>query len=160
MGSLQSAILGFGAFRVLQKAGIAGFETFTVSEIVIVQTTAVATATMPLAAGASLHLEPLPSCRARPAFWTGRCWLMTRMCAHHQSVSCQRNCSWKQKVATAGLVGIIPALSEMSPEQNPPDGPITLSTAQLLAWSAALAFFGVFLAVPLRSQTIIREKLR
>ncbi len=57
MGSLQSAILGFGAFRVLQKAGIAGFETFTVSEIVIVQTTAVATATMPLAAGASLHLE-------------------------------------------------------------------------------------------------------
>ena len=48
----------------------------------------------------------------------------------------------------------------MSPEQNPPDGPITLDTAQLLAWSAALAFFGVFLAVPLRSQTIIREKLR
>ena len=55
MGSLQSAILGFGAFRVLQKAGVAGFDTFTVSEIVIVQTTAVATATMPLAAGASLH---------------------------------------------------------------------------------------------------------
>ena len=53
MGSLQSAILGFGAFRVLQKAGVAGFETFTVSEIVIVQTTAVATATMPLAAGES-----------------------------------------------------------------------------------------------------------
>jgi uncharacterized oligopeptide transporter (OPT) family protein len=60
----------------------------------------------------------------------------------------------------AGLVGIIPALSEMSPEQNPPDGPITLDTLQLLLWSAALAFFGVFLAVPLRSQTIIREKLR
>ena len=64
------------------------------------------------------------------------------------------------RIACPGLVGIIPALSEMSPEQNPPDGPITLSTAQLLAWSAALAFFGVFLAVPLRSQTIIREKLR
>ena len=57
-------------------------------------------------------------------------------------------------------MGIIPALSEMSPDQNPPDGPITLSTGQLLLWSAALAFFGVFLAVPLRSQTIIREKLR
>ena len=54
MGSLQSAILGFGAFRVLQKARVAGFETFTVSEIVIVQTTAVATATMPLAAGMAL----------------------------------------------------------------------------------------------------------
>ena len=57
-------------------------------------------------------------------------------------------------------MGIIPALSEMSPEQNPPHGPIVLDTLQLLLWSAALAFFGVFLAVPLRSQTIIREKLR
>lgn len=32
--------------------------------------------------------------------------------------------------------------------------------AQLLAWCSALAFFGVFVAVPLRHQTIIREKLR
>jgi uncharacterized oligopeptide transporter (OPT) family protein len=31
---------------------------------------------------------------------------------------------------------------------------------QLLAWCSALAFFGVFVAVPLRHQTIIREKLR
>ena len=82
MGSLQSAILGFGAFRVLQKAGIAGFETFTVSEIVIVQTTAVATATMPLAAGARLHLTPLPSRRVRPACSAGYCWMMLRMCTH------------------------------------------------------------------------------
>ena len=102
MGSLQSAILGFGSLRLLQRAG---FSSFTVTDIVIVQTTAVATATMPLA---------------------------------------------------AGLVGIIPALGLLSPEQNPPAGPIVLSTAQLLLWSGALAFFGVFLAVPLRTQTIIR----
>ena len=68
MGSLQSAILGFGAFRVLQKAGVAGFDSFTVSEIVIVQTTAVATATMPLAAGGSSRPTPsLPSCPAQEA---------------------------------------------------------------------------------------------
>lgn len=53
-------------------------------------------------------------------------------------------------------VGIVPALSLLSPAQNPPSGPILLSTTQLLAWSAALAFFGVFLAVPLRTQTIIK----
>lgn len=49
MGSLQSAILGFGIFRLLERScGITGF---TVQENVILQTTAVATATMPLAAG-------------------------------------------------------------------------------------------------------------
>jgi hypothetical protein len=69
MGSLQSAILGFGAFRVLQKAGIAGFETFSVSEIVIVQTTAVATATMPLAAGKAFASDSSVAsnhCKVRP----------------------------------------------------------------------------------------------
>lgn len=49
MGSLQSAILGYGIFKLLEKhAGLSGF---TMEENVIVQTTAVATATMPLAAG-------------------------------------------------------------------------------------------------------------
>jgi hypothetical protein len=56
----------------------------------------------------------------------------------------------------AGLVGIIPALGMMSPEQNPPDGPIVFSPGQLLLWSLGLAFFGVFIAVPLRTQTIIK----
>ena len=49
MGSLQSAILGYGAFRALQKWGLAS--GFSVEENVIIQTTSVATATMPLAAG-------------------------------------------------------------------------------------------------------------
>ncbi len=54
----------------------------------------------------------------------------------------------------------MPALGMLSPEENPPDGPLILSVPQLLAWSSALAFIGVFLAVPLRAQTILREKLR
>jgi uncharacterized oligopeptide transporter (OPT) family protein len=57
-------------------------------------------------------------------------------------------------------VGIIPAFSIMSPEDNPPDGALKFSPGQLLLWSTALAFFGVFMAVPLREQTIVREKLK
>ena len=49
MGSLQSAILGFGVFKVLQCFEC--MKGFTMEENVIVQTTSVATATMPLAAG-------------------------------------------------------------------------------------------------------------
>ena len=49
MGSLQSAILGFGIFKVLESK--CGWRSLSIGENVIVQTTAVATATMPLAAG-------------------------------------------------------------------------------------------------------------
>eukprot|EP00884_Botryococcus_braunii_P006444 jgi/Botrbrau1/15800/Bobra.4_1s0150.2 len=59
-----------------------------------------------------------------------------------------------------GLVGIVPALGMLSPKENPPSGALHLTVPQLMAWSLALAFIGVFLAVPLRTQTIVREKLR
>lgn len=36
---------------------------------------------------------------------------------------------------------------------------MTLSFGQLMLWSLSLAFIGVFCAVPLRTQTIIKEKL-
>ncbi|ANB15168.1 hypothetical protein AWJ20_2792 [Sugiyamaella lignohabitans] len=39
-------------------------------------------------------------------------------------------------------------------------GPIHLSMAQLIVWSAGLSFFGVFFAVLLRTQIIVKEKLR
>ncbi|WIA18515.1 hypothetical protein OEZ85_009965 [Tetradesmus obliquus] len=107
MGSLQSAILGYGLFQGLGTLGLLT-QHLTVAENVIVQTTAVATATMPLA---------------------------------------------------AGLVGIIPALGLLTAAEHPA-GPILLSPWQLLAWCSSLAFFGVFVAVPLRYQTIIREQLR
>ena len=44
----QSSILGFGVFQVLERYG---FRKLSVGENVILQTTSVATATMPLAAG-------------------------------------------------------------------------------------------------------------
>ena len=55
---------------------------------------------------------------------------------------------------------MIPAMGIMTVEQNPPDGPVILSYGQLVLWSLALAFLGVFCAVPLRTQTILKEKLK
>ncbi|EFP87775.1 uncharacterized protein PGTG_13561 [Puccinia graminis f. sp. tritici CRL 75-36-700-3] len=59
---------------------------------------------------------------------------------------------------TAGLIGIIPALAQLNLES---DGlaPITFSPVALITWCFAIAFFGVFLAIPLREQVIIKEKL-
>lgn len=49
MGSLQSSVLGYGIFYSLRSC--AAFQHFTPLENVVLQTTAVATATMPLAGG-------------------------------------------------------------------------------------------------------------
>ena len=103
MGSLQSTILGYGVFKLLRPYLK---DEFGPLENVVLQTVAVATATMPLA---------------------------------------------------GGFVGIIPALAMLTAEQG---GPITFSFGELCWWSAAIAFFGVFAAVPLRRQTILREKLK
>ena len=51
--AMQSAVLGFGVFRVLERYGITS--GLSVAENVILQTTSVATATMPLAAGDSTN---------------------------------------------------------------------------------------------------------
>lgn len=52
----------------------------------------------------------------------------------------------------AGFVGVIPALNKLTPEENPPDGSYHFSQLQLIVWSMTLAFFGVFVAIPLRTQ--------
>jgi uncharacterized oligopeptide transporter (OPT) family protein len=57
-------------------------------------------------------------------------------------------------------VGVIPALNKLTVEENPPDGPYQFSQLQLVVWSMTLAFFGVFVAIPLRAQVIEREQLR
>ncbi|ODQ50021.1 OPT superfamily oligopeptide transporter [Saitoella complicata NRRL Y-17804] len=57
----------------------------------------------------------------------------------------------------AGLVGIIPAMEKLLTAEE--GGPITFNVWQLMIWSAGVAFFGVFFAVPLRKQVIIKEKL-
>ena len=51
-----------------------------------------------------------------------------------------------------GFIGIIPALRLLDP-------PVELSFAEQLGWAAALTYFGIFFAVPLRRQTILVEKL-
>jgi OPT family oligopeptide transporter len=49
---------------------------------------------------------------------------------------------------------------ELMTKQDNPTGSVVLSGKQLILWSLGVAFFGVFFAVPLRRQTIIREKLK
>ncbi|CCA72935.1 related to Iron transport protein 1 [Serendipita indica DSM 11827] len=98
--SIQSALIG----RLL---GLLFERPFTPEENVVLQTTAVATGTMPLA---------------------------------------------------AGFVGIIPALGLLEVEKDG-SGPVSFTWGTAIAWSFGIAFFGVFLAVPLRKQTIIKEKL-
>ncbi|KAG0137977.1 OPT oligopeptide transporter protein-domain-containing protein [Tuber indicum] len=59
---------------------------------------------------------------------------------------------------SAGFVGVVPALEKLlKPEEG---GPLRIGTPQLMFWSIGVAFFGVFFAVPLRRQVIIREKLK
>lgn len=106
MMSLQSSLLGFAIFKPFQPMLKHKFGPI---ENVVLQTTAVATATMPLA---------------------------------------------------AGFVGVIPAMELMTPSDNPDGGAVVLSGRQLILWSLAVAFFGVFFAIPLRKETIIREKLK
>lgn len=58
----------------------------------------------------------------------------------------------------AGFVGVIPALENLlKPSEG---GPLHLSMPKLILWSLGVAFFGVFFAVPLRRQVIIKEKLK
>ena len=58
-----------------------------------------------------------------------------------------------------GFVGVIPAMELMTKSDNP-SGAVILDGRQLILWSLAIAFFGVFFAIPLRKETIIREKLK
>ncbi|KAJ2028974.1 OPT super [Coemansia sp. S610] len=105
MMSLQSSLVGFAVFKALEHVLDVPFGP---AENVVLQSTAVATATMPLA---------------------------------------------------GGFVGILPALKLL--EESESNGARTvLNFGQLCAWGLALTFFGVFFAIPLRRQTIIKEKLR
>ncbi|KAF9287557.1 hypothetical protein BGZ68_001654 [Mortierella alpina] len=104
MMSLQSSLLGFAIFKAAKPYLKV---PFTPAENIVLQSIAVATGTMPLA---------------------------------------------------AGFVGIIPALQMLTTEDNP-SGPIFLTATELILWCLAIAFFGVFIAVPLRRLVIIKEKL-
>lgn len=57
-----------------------------------------------------------------------------------------------------GFVGVMPALNYLLRKEE--GGPLILGTGKLVLWALGLCFFGVFFAVPLRRQVIIREKLK
>lgn len=57
-----------------------------------------------------------------------------------------------------GFVGVLPALNYLlKPEEG---GPLVLGTGKLIIWALGICLFGVFIAVPLRKEVIIREKLK
>lgn len=57
-----------------------------------------------------------------------------------------------------GFVGVMPALNYLlKPGEN---GPLVLSMWKLIIWAIGICFFGVVIAVPLRRQVLIREKLK
>ena len=60
--------------------------------------------------------------------------------------------------SAGGFVACIPAL-ELYYKNNPGTGSI-LSYGQLVIWAVSVAFLGVFFAVPLRKQMVVREKLK
>lgn len=57
-----------------------------------------------------------------------------------------------------GFVGVMPALNFLLTSKE--NGPLVLSTSQLMIWAIGLCFFGVVFAVPLRREVIIRERLK
>ncbi|KAK6202837.1 OPT oligopeptide transporter protein-domain-containing protein [Scheffersomyces amazonensis] len=59
-----------------------------------------------------------------------------------------------------GLIGIVPAIEKfLTPEESGLGRTLKFSLIDLMVWSLGLGLFGVFFAVPLRNQVIIKEKL-
>lgn len=59
-----------------------------------------------------------------------------------------------------GFVGVVPAIEKfLRPEESGTGKLVNFSMYELIVWSTALAFFGIFFAVPLRKQVIVHEKL-
>ncbi|KAG5367040.1 putative oligopeptide transporter [Yarrowia sp. B02] len=59
-----------------------------------------------------------------------------------------------------GLVGIVPAIEKLLTPEEDGGEPIFMHMGQLVLWSLSLSLFGVFFAVLLRRQVIVREQLK
>ena len=57
-----------------------------------------------------------------------------------------------------GFVGVMPALNFLLKSEE--NGPISPKLGQMIVWAIGICFFGVVLAVPLRKEVIIRERLK
>jgi uncharacterized oligopeptide transporter (OPT) family protein len=69
----------------------------------------------------------------------------------HEANICQTTASAAGAItSTAGLVAGIPALKLLGYDY---------STSALIIWAFSVAYFGVFFALPLRSQVVVKEKL-
>ena len=107
MGSLQSALVGYGILLLCEKySKDKESSKSTLYELNIIQTVSVSSATMPVA---------------------------------------------------AGLVSIIPALTMLDDVSS--FDAIKLTWIELILWTFSLAIFGTFMAVPLRKQMIINQRL-
>ena len=111
MGSLQSSVLGYALFHSLRRFPL--FQDFTPLENVVLQTTAVATGTMPLAGGT----------------WLAMMEQIVVPIALSPRYATQSLCP--------GFVGIIPALGMLGEDS------VQLSMGELLVWAFGVAFFGV-----------------
>lgn len=59
-----------------------------------------------------------------------------------------------------GFVGVVPAIEKfLRSDESGTGSLVKFSTIDLIIWSAGLGFFGIFFAVPLRKQVVIKEKL-
>ncbi|PVU97288.1 hypothetical protein BB561_000617 [Smittium simulii] len=106
MMSLQATLVGFAVFKTLEPI----LKTrFSVQENVLMQTTSVAAATMPLA---------------------------------------------------GGFVSILPAFSMLDESETNGHKLLNIQIYDLCLWGFGLSLFGVFFAILLRNQVIVREKLR
>lgn len=59
-----------------------------------------------------------------------------------------------------GMVGIVPAIEKLLTSEENDGQPIFMHIGQLILWSLSLSLFGVFFAVLLRRQVIVREQLK
>ena len=66
--------------------------------------------------------------------------------------------SSRQADSSKSVLTVVPALAQLNPLQDR-SLPLVLSWQACIAWSFSVAFFGVFLAVPLRRQVIVKEQL-
>ncbi|KAM9969003.1 hypothetical protein ACTFIW_000410 [Dictyostelium discoideum] len=130
MGSLQSTLLGFLFFKVFAKHFQIRFNQF---ENVLLQTVAVATATMPLAGG---FVGIIPA---------------LKMLYDDEINNKGVNNSTASLGSGSGSSSELELVGEL---------PNYFTWWGLLLWSFSIAFFGLFFSVPLRKQTILVEKLK
>lgn len=59
-----------------------------------------------------------------------------------------------------GFVGVVPAIEKfLTADESGTGQLVKFSLSDLIIWSLGLGFFGIFFAVPLRKQVIVKEKL-